>query len=419
MIPVFEAPDESPHFWVINYLAEHLHLPPRYILYATGPDANYGSIPQLGYVPHVLLVKLFSGVNPRLCARFASMLMACLLNATGFLIAREVFLPNILLTLALPGMLIFHPQLVFVGSYANNDITVSTLSSLVLLLLIRSLKQGLLRRRSLWLGFLSGWIILSKYTGTCVIPTVFLFISAAAWLHYVNLKRYFLHIASLALVFLSTCSWWFVRNYYAFAGDISGVHTLYYIWATSSHKSLSYKNIPIIEIINKTKWWRMNFWSFWAVFGYMLRFIKTFFYFIYLGFVVVSALGGIFSLKRIVQAALAMWERSKSDAKSFSRQELIPAAIWAMFFCISLLNITASALGSCSGVSGPQGRYFFPSEIALISLLLAGLYQLKGLWGKGLVIALLAYNFITYLFCTRHLYLLYCPHFAFGDYHLY
>jgi len=418
MIPVFEAPDEDPHFWVIQYCAQHLALPPADLINKTGANANYGSIPQFGYVPHVFFLKILPNINPRLAARYASLLMACILNMTAFLIAEEVFLPNILLTLAVPGILIFHPQLVFTGSYANNDITASALASIVLLLLIRTIKQGLAWHRTVWLGFLCGWILLSKYTGTCVIPTMFVFLSLAAWLHRSSLRAYLSHLSASLLVFLATCLWWFVRNFYVFNGDISGVRTLYLIWAKSCHKSLSYPYQSLIEVINKTKWWRMNFYSYWAVFGYMMRFIKTYFYFIYLGFVALSAIGGLLSLKRIVRSTSDMLARSKTGEDKFSRLELIPAAIWSMLLFISLLNITASALGSCSGVSGPQGRYFFPSEVPLISLLLAGLYQFKRPWGKIAVISLLVYNFYTYLFCLRHIYLLYVPNFPFGQFHL-
>ncbi len=418
MIPAFEAPDENPHLWVIQYCAQHLGLPSREAIYATGADASYGSIPQFGYVPHVFFLKSLSSLDPRLAARHASLLMASILNVTSYLIAREIFLPNILLTLALPAMLIFHPELVFVGSYANNDITVATLSSIVLLLLIRTIKQGLTWTRSLWIGFLSGWILLSKYTGTCVIPTALVFLSLAAWLHRCTLKSYLSHLASAILIFLATCAWWFIRSYYVFSGDISGVRTLYYVWATSCHKGLTFPYKPVLEVISKTRWWRMNFYSYWAVFGYMIRFIKTVFYFIYLGFVALAAIGGLLNLRKTVQSGSAMFARSRSNDSNFSRLELIPATIWSMFFFISFLNLAASALGSCSGVSGPQGRYFFPSEVPLISLLLAGLYQFKGYWGKVLILALLAYNFYTYLFCLRHIYLLYVPHFPFGDFHL-
>jgi hypothetical protein len=418
MIPAFEAPDENPHLWVIQYCAQHLSLPSRDAIYASGADASYGSIPQFGYVPHVFFLKILPNLNPRLAARYASLLMASILNVTAYLIAQEIFLANMLLTLAVPAMLIFHPELVFVGSYANNDITVATLSSIVLLLLIRTIKQGLTWHRSLWIGFLSGWILLSKYTGTCVIPTALVFLSLAAWLHRCTLKSYLVHLGSAILIFLATCAWWFIRSYYVFNGDISGVGTLYYTWASSCHKSLTLPYKPVLEVISKTRWWRMNFYSYWAVFGYMIRFVKTFFYFVYLGFVAISAIGGLTTLKRIVHSGSELFARSQADASKFPRQELIPAVIWSMFLSISLLNIIASALGSCSGVSGPQGRYFFPSEVALISLLLAGLYQFKGVWGKGLVLTLLAYNFYTYLFCLRHIYLLYVPNFPFGDFHL-
>lgn len=53
MVPMQEAPDEYAHYWVIKFLREHWRLPSAVEVHAGGPSAVYGSLPQLGYLPHV------------------------------------------------------------------------------------------------------------------------------------------------------------------------------------------------------------------------------------------------------------------------------------------------------------------------------------------------------------------------------
>ncbi|MBL0187841.1 MAG: hypothetical protein IPP97_19095 [Candidatus Obscuribacter sp.] len=56
MVPMEQAPDEFSHYWVAKFLFQNQHLPSPAEMTAGGPSAVYGSLPQLGYLPHCFLL---------------------------------------------------------------------------------------------------------------------------------------------------------------------------------------------------------------------------------------------------------------------------------------------------------------------------------------------------------------------------
>jgi hypothetical protein len=172
---------------------------------------------------------------------------------------------------------------------------------------------------------------------------------------------------------------------------------MYRIWAEAYNKHPNYTS-PF-AIVTQNRWWRMNFFSFWGWFGYMTRSLQRPWYYIYLAFLLASISG-------CAQKVLKLTKREGEPGQDvqFDARE---KTIWAMLWSCFILNWLASVFGSASGVSGPQGRYFFTSEIPLMALLLAGLRLLPGKAGRCAVIAFLIYNFICCLYSGYYLYSLY------------
>lgn len=404
MIPTVEAPDEATHVWVIQFCAEHLCLPALADIKQAGPVAVYGSIPQFGYLPHIVLLRLLPGWNQLITERLGSLLMALISVIVAYFIGRRVFLPNRLLALALPLILIFHPQFVLVGAYANNDITACALSGLILILLIRTLDDGLKPVASVVLGILLSWVVLSKYSALPLIPSSLLFLGVAAWLHKTSLKTLLLNLFGMIAPIVFLTGMWFFRNYHEFVQDITGTRTLHYIWTSTYHRKFdSYR--PPWEIVMQTRWWRMNFFSFWGWFGYMTRSLPRPFYYGYLAFVILAVWGGLKSLV----GGFTFWLRPFSrinDAAALAGERANPF-IWLLFLLLSLASLLTSLAGSSTGISGPQGRYLFISLVPLMALLLGGLSNLPGKWARFSVWALLAFNLATYIYSSAFLYSLY------------
>lgn len=404
MIPTVEAPDEATHVWVIQFCAEHLSLPALADIKQAGPAAVYGSIPQFGYLPHIVLLRLLPGWNQLITERLGSLLMALISVIVAYFIGRRVFLPNRLLALALPLLLIFHPQFVLVGAYANNDITACALSGLILILLIRTLDNGLRPAVSVVLGILLSWVVLSKYSALPLIPSSLLFLGVAAWLHKTSLKALLLNLFGMIAPIVFLTGTWFFRNYHEFEQDITGTRTLHYIWTTTYHRKFdSYR--PPWEIVIQTRWWRMNFFSFWGWFGYMTRSLPRPFYYGYLTFVILAFCGGL----KTLMGDLAFWRRpfSRTNDETAPAAERAQPFIWLLFLLLGLANLLTSLAASSTGIAGPQGRYLFISLVPLMALLLGGLANLPGKWARIVVWALLAFNLATYIYSSVFLYSLY------------
>lgn len=384
-IPVAEAPDEVNHWWVIHFLQQHLRLPNSQEVLNGGTVAVYGSLPQLAYLPHALVSLFYPAADQLLFARFGSLLMGLITVAISWRIGQELFPGRRLLAFALPALLVFHPQLVFVNSYNNNDSTSCALGSLLVYLLIRLLKHGLSWKRSAGIGFLLGWLALCKYSGYILFPLAALSVVAAGLLHGTSMAWLIAHCLVMLTITLIMSGWWFVRNYQEFSGDILGTQTMYITWAKAYHKSLSYYLSPW-AIITQLRWWRMFYFSFWGMFGYMNIYLWRPVYIVYFAYLLAGAAGWL----------KYAYHKIKSPSAE-SAPDKIAISVWLMLLLCCCLNLTAMIWASTGNLGGPQGRYFFISEIPICVLLLAGLSRLGPKTGKAAVCSLLVFNAIVCL----------------------
>lgn len=77
-----------------------------------------------------------------------------------------------------------------------------------------------------------------------------------------------------------------------------------------------------------------------------------------------------------------------------------------MTVCL-VANILAMIYASTVNLGGGQGRYLFPSEIPIMSILVAGLTSLKAPWSKTLLLSLLIFNIAVAIGATVYLFPLY------------
>lgn len=364
-LPITEAPDEANHLWVVRFLFDNMRLPTHDEVFAAGTPAVYGSLAQFGYVPHLLIAKLFPVNMLDTTARIGSILIGVGTLWAAIQIGKELFADKPLYRIALPLLLVVHPQLVFVNAYTNPDSTTITLASIIFYLLVVSIKRGLTVKKSLLIGLLLGWIALAKQTGLVLIPAIFVGMIAALWLHGASLTTS-VSCLLLALVGMTGISlWWFIRNFNEFGGDVFGSRTMYQTWATI----LPRENGVIVHpwpLVTSHKWWRYVWFDFWGLFGYMNRYLWKPVYFIYMA---------------ITAAAVYGW-LPKKDLPQKDRADI---AIWILFAGCILLHLGSMLYVTITNVSGPHGRYLFPSVIPVFALILAGLSRLPVRTGNALV----------------------------------
>ncbi len=363
-LPVSEAPDEANHLWVVQFLFENMRLPTHEEVFAAGTPAVYGSLAQFGYVPHLLIAKCFPAEMLTSSARLGSIFIGVGTLWAAIQIGKELFTDKPLYRIALPLLVVVHPQLVFVNSYTNPDSTTISLTSIIFYILVVAIKRGLTQKQSILIGLLLGWVALAKQTGLVLIPAIFGGMIAALWLHSASLTT---SITCLALAFAGMTGvslWWFIRNYNEFGGDVFGSKTMYQTWSTI----LPRKDGVIVHpwpLVTSHAWWRYVWFDFWGLFGYMNRYLWRPVYFIYLGIAAASVYGWL----------------PKPTLPKKGRAEVV---IWLLFATCVVLHLGSMLYVTIANVSGPHGRYLFPSEIPVFALLLAGLSRLQPKVGKTL-----------------------------------
>ncbi|MBS1991154.1 MAG: hypothetical protein JSS83_11585 [Cyanobacteria bacterium SZAS LIN-3] len=404
MVPMVEAPDEFSHYWVITFLVEHMRLPELNEILAGGASGVYGSLPQLGYIPHVIAGVIGHTITPTvdlsLTDRFGSLADGLVLLWCSWEFGHKLFRSDKVLSLALPVMIIFHPQLVLLHSYANSDSTTASLAALSMLLVCRMMETGLKTKYSLILGLMLGWIVLTKYPGVSVYPACATGLICAAWLNRQSLLTFITQSLLTAIVTAASCVWWFVRSAQILNGDFMGTKTMFHTWAVTYNKSLN-PDVSAWAIMKQKSWWRMTTFSYWGMFGYMTRYLWRPFYIVYMVLMGIAAGGGIKALVTAqAQKKFAALAENFKNAPALSAQERKArygqASIWLVLAACFLSNLALMIYASTKNLGGAQGRYLFPSEIPIIALILGGLYLTGPKSRKPLILFMVAFNIIVY-----------------------
>lgn len=363
MLPMVESPDEFAHHWVIKFLTEHHRLPMAKEVFDGGASAVYGSLPQMGYLPHVAVASLFPIESIALTERLGSLFMGAWMMLAAYYIGKRLFPKSAVAALALPAAIILHPQLVFIHSYANCDSTSSALASIILWLSFESLFSGLRFHRTMIIGALSGWVAISKYAGLAILPVVAVPLIASIFINGSSVIAGFASFIAAGLLAAAVSGWWFYQNNVQYPGDFSGTQTMFKSWAVANHKPLTYY-LPASHIIKDHKWWRLTMFSYWSLFGYMTRYIWRPVYWLYGFYMLLSFLAPLAQLGMSIAR------------KNFSlRGKSRPTIMWFSLALCLTINLVLMIAASTKNLGGPQGRYLITSEIPIMGLIIGGLMQ--------------------------------------------
>jgi hypothetical protein len=296
--------------------------------------------------------------------------------------------------------LVVHPQLAFLHSYANNDSTSSALSSVIVLLMLQVIYTGVTLKRATAIGALVGWTALTKFSAVAVIPVVILAIHSTSW---------GLTVAALGIIVAMTATmtgWWFVRNYQEFNGDFMGTKTMYSTWAKLFNREQTYFRPPS-HILKDFSWWRMLFFSYWGLFGYMTKYLWRPVYIVY-AVLFFSAIAG--TLRTAYGAMRNVTARGSDDGGKINllrRWLTIENTAWTSLTLVVVINIAAVIWASMLNLGGPQGRYLFTSEIPIIALIILGLRSLSVRFGEKFVVGFVIWNAIVCIASFFYLYSMY------------
>lgn len=368
-IPMVKAPDEFAHHWMIDFMVSHARLPYAAEVSAGGASAVYGSMPAMGYLPHVAwgwLSRLGeSSVSSQIMdftrwIRLGSVVCGLITIACAHYLGQKLFPPpnHLLIRWALPLAVALHPQFLYVTSYANNDATTACLSAIIAVLIYKILEAGITASRSLCLGLATGFLLLSKFSGYCILPAI----AMVFVLLYIRESKARLKIATHAILVAaiagSTSIWCFLRNGDVFDGDFLGTRTMVAHWAEIYHRDPTATQ-SLSHVLKEKTWWQFWFNSFYGCFGYLDMPLPTFLYQSFLSIIILSA--GALGLRG--------WVKEK---------------FWWYMGVATAINFAAMVYAQMQNLGGGQGRYLFPCEIFIFAWILRGL---SGLPGKAALIA--------------------------------
>lgn len=261
-IPSWQSPDEYPHYWVIQEIADSNTLP------NCSPDFPYYEAfqPPLYYVISSLIVKIYSDelafsmkpVNPPLLLimlRFLSVIAGVLTIYFSYLIYKNI--PNIdskdrLLGIAFLSIL---PTFVGVTSTVNNDAFVVLFSSISLFYISKPVWTN---RNAIWSGFWAGIALLTKLSSAFIVPIL---------LFRIFQFKYVKKNSKIKWIILSITAWSFgfiifaLRNIFQFGNIL--------ISDPGFETKFSFSFNHIIWAI------RNLLWSFWFAFGRIYEIIPS------------------------------------------------------------------------------------------------------------------------------------------------
>ena len=411
MTPMREAPDEHCHLWVARFLFEHHRLPHVKDILDAGIIAVYGSLPQLGYIPHVIAAHLLPLASVPMAFRLASVVLGVITVAITYAVARELFPTEKWLRVLLPSLVATHPQLVFVNGYTNTDSTVAMLGAAITLISIRMMKYGLSYSAAAILGLVLGILALTKYSAYSLFFCAAFAFVASCFLHRTTIAKILQCAGLLIGTLAATCGWWFVRQRHEYPDDILGTKTMYHSWAVRFNKPLEFK-VGLWQIISMPAYWQMKFYSFWGLFGPLKRYLWQPMYYAYAAIMGVAAAGGVKWAYKIATTNRAAKQDGQTNVATDACPSRLPTAVVLMSAIGLIVNLGSMVWAASVNLGLAQGRYLFGVDVPIFLLIIYG----AGSWGRvvqrWVLIAFLATNLLALSYQFVVLYPLY------GGFHL-
>lgn len=251
------------------------------------------------------------------------------------------------------AMTAFNPMFLFISASVNNDTMVIMLNSVVILLALRTLREGFNLRRSILLAILLGLATLTKLSALVLVPVIAI---AALWVarRDKNWTGLLVLGGAMFVAWATIAGWWYFRNIQLY-GELFGTSTMA---AVAGVRAESYN---FFTFLSEFEGFRQ---SYWGVFGAFNIITNPLIYAMADFIVFIGLFGVIFLVAQLV---------SIQDF-SFARRE-----ISLVLFLLGIVLVGFIAyINWTSQTYASQGRLLFPYFAAITPLLAVGLIEV--LW---------------------------------------
>lgn len=380
--PNNEGPDEGMKMDICQYIAKYGKLPHGGDPEIRNPiwGISYGFTPILSYIVGGLFVKIASIFTSDMhilyiSARLVSVLCITAMSIFNMKIGEKLFKNKYYkwFFIILTSML---PQIIFIGSYINNDSLALLSISIIVYAWLKGLENKWNIKDCILFSVGLALCALSYYNAYgYLLTSVILFVAS----YFVNkneenkfdFKNMFKKGLLIAGITFLLCGWWFIRNAVIYNGDFLGLSTeeeysqnyAMEEFKPSNRKTPQNTNMGLLNMLFKSGWTIVTLKSFVGLFGTMIITMGTKFYLLYFGVFAIGIIGYISKFYKFKHIKELKTDKNKG--------------LLEIIFGINIvIPIELSIYYSYCSDFQPQGRYIMPMLIPFMYFIVSGLEKI-------------------------------------------
>ena len=377
--PNNDGPDEAMKMDICKYIAKHGSLP-----HGGDPEVrqpmwgiSYGFTPILSYIFAGIFIKIAKVFTQDIhviyiAGRLVSVICYTLMCMVNIKIAEKLF-KNIYYKWSFIILSCMLPQLIFLGSYINNDSLALFSISIIIYSWIIGLEKKWNIRSCIILSIGLALCALSYYNAYGYILTSAILFIASYFINKtennkIDIKNMFKKGFLIVGITFLLCGWWFIRSAIIYNGDFLGLRTTEEYAQKYAIEELKPSNRDTDQNSNRSlkymlvnrQWIRSTVKSFIAMFGPMRFQMGTKFYMLYLTIFTVGILGYIANFYKF---------KHIKDMKENKNKGLLEIIFGIKIIIPIILSIYYTY---CSDFQ-PQGRYIMPIVMPFMYFVVSGL----------------------------------------------
>lgn len=362
------TPDENMRYEIAEFIYQNSRLPwgdePELI---TAYGFNYSFAPYFPTIVGALFMKiagLFSQSPLVLMAAFRQVSVLSLLGMGIYasMLAHLVF-RRYGARLLFVALSVFWPQILFLGSYFNNDICTVFLGYGFVYCWLKAWKTGWTWPGCIHLGILCGALSITYYFGYAYLLASILVFCWMDWKQEKNRKIFWQKFLLVFVIAFAIGGWWFIKNAIFMPGDFLGFKATEYYQVTYGipevQNNATKNHMSFVDMLTKpyggTSSWTETFLkSYVGLFSIMSIKMEPKYYDFYLWFVLIGMIFGIWCAVRL-----------------FLRRPSLRVILIALLLCL-IIPLILSVVNSYINDYQPQGRYMISNLCPLLLLVSSG-----------------------------------------------
>lgn len=381
------APDEKMKYDVCKYIYNNSKLP--HGGEESIRDENYGIsyafMPILSYIISAVFMRLFDVFSSDpfsllVSARFVSVFCITAYAFMCIKISEKLFKGIYKWVFVAFATLL--PQLLYLGSYINNDSLALLSISIIIYSWIIGLKENWNWKSCIILGIGIGICSMSYYNAYGYMLTSVILYFVSSFIKKIDIKEFLKKGFAIAGIAILIGGWWFIRSYILYDGDIFAIKTQreygqkYALenFKPTNRKTPANQGHSLKYMLHDMNWIGTTKLSFIGLFGYMNSFMAGGMYKVYESIFKVALVGLVLGIVSYMIRKIKNKQESNEIAPTDEFEKRKNKTLINIIFGVNIiLTISLSLYYSYNMDCQPQGRYIMPMIIPFMYFLTIGI----------------------------------------------